>query len=84
LSVNILVLVMRQGVRLALVGLALGLAGALGLTRFLATMLFGVAATDPLTIGGVMALLFVVILVACLVPALRAVRIDPSLAMRVE
>jgi putative ABC transport system permease protein len=81
---DILVLVMGQGVRLALVGLALGLAGALGLTRFLSTMLFGVAATDPTTIGGVIALLFVVIVGACLVPALRAVRIDPSLAMRVE
>ena len=68
---DILVLVMSQGVRLALVGLGLGLAGALALTRFLATMLFGVATTDPLTIGGVMALLFVVILVACLVPGVR-------------
>jgi putative ABC transport system permease protein len=81
---DILVLVMSQGVRLAIIGLGLGLAGALGLTRFLATMLFGVAATDPTTIGGVIVVLFVVILVACLVPALRAVRIDPSLAMRVE
>jgi putative ABC transport system permease protein len=81
---DILVLVMSQGVRLAVIGLGLGLAGALGLTRFLSTMLFGVAATDPATIGGVIALLFIVIVVACLVPALRAVRIDPSLAMRVE
>jgi putative ABC transport system permease protein len=75
---------MSQGVRLAIAGLALGVIGSLALTRFLSTMLYGVTARDPLTMAAVIVGLFVVILVACLVPAIRAVRIDPSLAMRTE
>ncbi len=81
---DILRLVVRQGLLLTLVGVALGLAGALGVTRFLATLLFGVTATDPATYVGLSLLLVVVAFLACWIPARRATRVDPMTALRYE
>jgi predicted permease len=81
---NVLGLVLGQGMRMALAGVALGLVAALGLTRLMATMLFGVSTTDPATFGVISLLLTTVALLACFVPALRATRVDPLLALRYE
>ncbi|MDH4066526.1 MAG: FtsX-like permease family protein, partial [Acidobacteriota bacterium] len=80
--VDILGLVMRQGLTLAAVGLVCGLAGALLVSRVVATMLFGVSATDPIVFAGVPLLLLVVAAVASYVPARRAVNVDPVDALR--
>jgi putative ABC transport system permease protein len=80
----ILALVVRQALQLAAVGLLIGLAGAAGLSRFLRAMLYGVAPTDPVTLGAVVLLLAAVALLACLVPAVRAVRIEPMRALRAD
>jgi putative ABC transport system permease protein len=76
--------VVGQAMRLVAVGIAVGLAGALALTRLMASQLFGVAPTDPVTFGAVIVLLAAVGLVASLVPALRAARVDPVGALRAE
>ncbi|RPJ81006.1 MAG: FtsX-like permease family protein, partial [Acidobacteria bacterium] len=76
--------VVREGMVLAVSGLALGLAGALALTRVLATILFGVSPTDPFTFATVSLFLVLVALAACAVPAWRAARIDPVVALRAE
>jgi predicted permease len=81
---SILALVFQQGMRLALVGVILGLAGALGLTRMMSSLLFGVTPTDPFTFLSVLSLLLFVALCACLFPAGRAMRIDPMVALRTE
>jgi putative ABC transport system permease protein len=81
---NILRLVLRQGFTLAIVGLALGLIGAVAATRILTSMLFEVKPADPLTYAGVAILLGAVTLAASYVPARRATRIDPLLALRQE
>lgn len=80
----ILALVLLQGARLAGAGLLLGLAGALSLGRLLQSLLYGVGATDPVTLGGVVLLLALVALAACVLPALRALGIDPIVALRAE
>ena len=77
-------LIMGQGMRLALVGIAIGLVAAYGLTRFLAGLLFNVKATDPWTFALVAAILSAVALAAAFVPAHRATRVDPVLALRQE
>jgi predicted permease len=81
---SILSLVFQQGMRLALVGIIVGLVGALGLTRMMSSLLFGVTPTDPSTFFSVSALLLFVALSACLFPAGRAMRIDPMVALRTE
>jgi predicted permease len=81
---SILSLVFRQGMGLAFLGIVAGLIGALGLTRLMNSLLFGVKPTDPLTFFSVLALLLLVALSACLVPAGRAIRIDPMTALRTE
>jgi predicted permease len=81
---KIMRLVLGQGMRLALVGTALGIAGAYGLTRLLAKFLFGVKPSDPLAFSIVAATLIVVTLLAGLVPTRRAMRVDPIVALRQE
>jgi putative ABC transport system permease protein len=77
-------LIVREGLRLAVVGLALGLAGAFVLTRFLTTQLFGVTPTDPATFAGVAALLALVAVAATAIPARRAGLVDPLVTLRNE
>ncbi len=81
---DVLGLVLRSGMILAGMGLILGFGGALGLTRLLATLLFGVQARDPLTIATVAGILSAVALIACYIPAQRAARVDPLIALRYE
>ena len=81
---SILSLVFQQGMRLALLGIIVGLVGALGLTRMMSSLLFGVTPTDPFTFFSVLALLLFVALSACFFPAGRAMRIDPMVALRTE
>ena len=77
-------LIVRQGIVLSLLGLSIGLALSVGVTRVLSTFLFGVSAVDPLVFGGISLVLGVVAGAASFVPARRAVRIDPMLALRFD
>jgi ABC-type antimicrobial peptide transport system permease subunit len=79
---NIFALVLGHGVRMALVGSAAGMAAALGLTRLMAAQIFGVSPHDPATFAAATVLLTLVALAAGYIPARRAVRVDPSLALR--
>jgi predicted permease len=81
---NVLLMVLREGGVLALFGVAIGMAAALGLTRLLTGMLYGVKPSDPLTYGAVALLLVAVSLAACWIPGRRAVRVDPMAALRYE
>jgi len=81
---DVLVMVLRQGVKLALIGMILGLIGAFAGTSMLRGLLFGVSSVDPLTFTVVPLLLIGAVLLACLLPARRASRIDPMVALRHE
>jgi predicted permease len=77
-------LVVGQGILLVLIGAAIGIAAAMGVTRFMSAMLYGIHADDPLTFAGVAILLTLVALAACYIPARRAMRVDPMVALRYE
>jgi ABC-type antimicrobial peptide transport system permease subunit len=81
---NVLGRILRQGLQLTGIGLAVGLAAAFGLTRLLQTQLFNVEPTDPATMASVSAFIGLVALVACYVPAVRATRVDPMVVLRDE
>jgi putative ABC transport system permease protein len=81
---NLLGLILRHGIWMTATGLAIGLLGALGLTRLMATLLFGVGAWDPLTIASVTGILICIGMLACYVPARRATKVDPIVALRYE
>lgn len=81
---RILVMVVRQGLTVAAIGVGIGLTGAFGLTRLMRRLLFGTEATDPLTFTAIALLLAAIALVASFVPALRAARIDPMVSLRSE
>lgn len=77
-------MVLREGMLLAGIGIAIGVGGALALTRFLRSLLFEIKPTDPATFVGVAVLLVVVALLACYIPARRAMKVDPMVALRYE
>ena len=81
---DVLSMIVMQGMGLALTGVAIGLAGAFALTRVMESLLFGVSATDMITFASVAALLALVSLLACYIPARRATKVDPMLALRQE
>jgi putative ABC transport system permease protein len=76
--------ILEQGGRLAVLGIVLGLIGAIGLTRYLRALLFGIAPDDPVTLVSVVLLIGAVTIAGCLIPAMRAARVDPSRALRSE
>jgi predicted permease len=83
-SGDVLRMILSQGLRTIFMGVAIGIAGSLALTRTVESLLFGVTATDPLTFGGVTLLLVGAALLACFIPARRATKVDPMVALRYE
>jgi ABC-type antimicrobial peptide transport system permease subunit len=83
-ALDVLKLVLRNGMILAGIGAVVGLAGAFAITRFMSSLLFGVSPTDIVTFASVTAGLLLVALLACYVPARRATKVDPLVALRYE
>ncbi|HEX8998463.1 MAG TPA: FtsX-like permease family protein, partial [Blastocatellia bacterium] len=83
-SVDVLKLIIRQGMTPVVIGMAVGIAGALALTRVMSTLLVGVSANDPLTFAAIVVLLSIVALSACFIPARRATKVDPMVALHYE
>jgi ABC-type antimicrobial peptide transport system permease subunit len=81
---DVLNLILSQGAKLTLLGIVIGVAASLGLTKLMTRMLYGVSASDPLTFIGVVILLSLVALAACFIPTRRAMRVDPMVALRCE
>ena len=81
---DVLKLILKSGMLLVTIGLTIGLAGALALTRLMSTLLFEVSPTDPITFGGVALCVIVATLLACYIPARRAIKVDPLIALRYE
>ncbi len=81
---DVMQLILVQGARLALAGVAIGLLAAFGLTRLMSSLLYGISASDPLTFAAVAIVLVAVALLACYIPAYRAMRVDPMVALRYE
>jgi len=81
---HVLWLILKEGAKFAALGITLGLAGAFVVTRWLSSELYGVTATDPVTYGGVALLMGLMSMLACYVPARRAMKVDPLIALRYE
>jgi putative ABC transport system permease protein len=81
---DLMAMILKQGLKTAVIGVGIGLAAALGLTHLMKSMLFGVGATDPLTFIGVALMLMSVAITASYVPARRAMRVDPLVALKYE
>ena len=81
---NVMALIINQGIALAVVGIFLGLIVSLALTRVLASQLYGISSTDPVTFAAISVLLIFVAVTACCIPALRATKVDPMMAVRYE
>lgn len=81
---DVLKLILKSGMSLVLIGLTLGLAGAFALTRLMSALLFEISTTDPLTFAGVALCVILAALLACYIPARRAMKVDPLIALRYE
>jgi ABC-type antimicrobial peptide transport system permease subunit len=82
--IGVLRMILSQGARLAAIGVVIGLAASIALTQWMGSMIYGVSATDPLTFIGVAVILTLDALAACYIPARRAMRVDPVVALRYE